>query len=177
MNRGYTAFELLVVVAIVAILAVAAIPFVLGQIQSSRIDGAVRQIVSDLRNAQSLAVSKGGCYGLHFGLDPLVGRPNEYRTETGGCDGGGWPAPSAPFGGNPNVISNWYNVPVGYQGISITSLRDNVNTNVNGVIFDSRGTSVNPFIAISHPVKITVSSTSGATKFIHVKAAGGVKVP
>lgn len=177
-QRGVTVIELVVVIAVIAIMAGVAMPLLLGAMQTARIDGAVRTIVSDLRNSQSLAVSRGGCAGVHFGIDPAVSRPNEFRTErNANCSAVGWPAPTDFVGGNPNVISNWYNLPLDYQGISITALKDNAGTNVNGVIFDSRGVSLNPFVAISHPVKITVSDASGATRVIEVKAAGRVQVP
>ena len=176
-EKGITAVELLIAVAVLAILVGASMPLFLSAIQTSRFDGAVRRIVSDLRYTQSLAVTNGGCYGLHSGSDPLVGRPNEYRIERGGCNGVGWPAPTDTMATNANVITEWYNLGQEFDGVSITSLRDNANINVNGVIFNSRGASVNPFIAVAYPVRITVANAPGGTRTIEVRSTGSVKLP
>ncbi len=175
--RGFTLVELLVTVTFFAILSAISMPVFVSVYQGYRFDGAVQQIAGDLRYAQSLVVSKGGCYGLHFGIDPQVNRPNQYRIETGGCNGMGWPAATATMATNANVISNWYSLPQDFSGISITSLKDNASTNVNGVTFNSLGASVNPFTAIANPVSITLSNASGSTRVIQVRATGSLLVP
>jgi hypothetical protein len=76
---------------------------------------------------------------------------------------------------NVNVITEWYNLGQEFDGVSITSLRNNVNTDVNGAIFNSRGASVNPFIAITHPVRITVSNAPGGTRTIEIRTTGSVR--
>jgi len=175
--RGFTLVELLVTVAFFAIFSMISMPLFTSVYQGYRFDGAAQTVGSDLRYAQGLAVNKGGCYGLHFGSDPLVNRPNQYRIEKGGCNGLGWPAAADTMATNPNVITNWYNLPQDFPGVTITSLKDNASLTVNRVSFNSLGASVNPFVAISNPVTITLSNASGATRAIQVRATGSVQVP
>ncbi len=174
---GFTLAEILFTTIIVAILAGAGAPFFASVYQSYRFDGAVQRVAGDLRLAQSLVVSKGGCYGLHFGSDPQVNLPNQYRIEKGNCDGTGWPAAATTIAASANVITNWYNLPSDYPGITLASVQDNGGTAVNGVYFNSLGATVNPFVAIATPVNVTLSNASGVRRVLQVRPTGSVQTP
>src|SRR3990172_2685755 len=83
-RHGFSAAEFLVVLAMLAVLAAVSLPIFAATLKSSRFNGAVRQLSSEIRSARSLAVSKGGFYGVHSGRDPAIGDPslyNSYRIE------------------------------------------------------------------------------------------------
>jgi type II secretory pathway pseudopilin PulG len=56
---GFSAAELLVVVAMLGLLAAVSLPIFAATIKNARLSGAVRQLAGDIRSARSLAVSKG----------------------------------------------------------------------------------------------------------------------
>lgn len=177
-NRtGLTLLEVITSLAIAGVLVAAAVPAFLESIQAYRFNAAVRQVAGDIQMARSLAITTGGCYGLHSGSDPLVNRPNQYRLERGNCNGTGWPTPTDTPATNSNVITGWVDVNQDFPGVTLDSMRDNASVTVNGVIFNSRGASVNPFVAgLIHPITITVTNTPGATRSIQVRSTGSVRV-
>lgn len=178
-KRGFTATELMVVVAVVAILVAVAMPGILAAMQTYRLNGAVRRITSDLRYAQSLSVSRGGVYGFHWGGDPLepsAPGPNYYRIEKNTGAGCNWPSVFDTVDTNPNVITNWTDLFQEFQGVTIASVVDNGSIARGGTAFDSRAASVNPCTAVAYPLTITVSHPSGTAKTILVRSAGSVRI-
>lgn len=177
-NRGFTLMELLVVVVIFSIMAAVALPSLLNAISGSRIDGATRQVMYEIRAVQSLAVTRGGDFGWHWGADPLVGMaPSVYRVETdpsGACLS--WPAPADTTATNPDVIRDWYDLAGEYQGVTIQSVTDNTGTPVGGVMFNSRGASMNTCVAVTFPLTITIADTAGVTRTIQIQRAGRVRI-
>ena len=57
--RGLTLVELMVALAVLALLAGVAVPYVLASLPGYRASGAARQVVADLRLARTLAVERG----------------------------------------------------------------------------------------------------------------------
>jgi prepilin-type N-terminal cleavage/methylation domain-containing protein len=176
-NRGFTLIEMLVVIVIVAILAALGLPQLLNVIAGSRIDGGTRQIMYEIRAVQSLAVTRGGDFGFHWGGDPLVGMaPSLYRVETDPTGACGWPAPTDTTATNPDVIRDWFDLSGEYQGITIQSVQDANSTVIGGVMFNSRGASMNNCVAVTFPLTITIVDTAGATRTIQVQRAGRVRI-
>ncbi len=165
-------------IAIAAILAGVAMPSFLSMIQRSRIDGGARQVMYEIRSAQSYAISRGGVFGFHWGGDPdPTGRLNsEYRIvrdTTGAC---GFPAVGDPQDGT-DVIRGWWDLAGDYQGVTIQSLQDANNITIGGVMFNSRGASVNTCPGVvAFPLTITIADTSGALRTLQVQRAGRVVI-
>lgn len=184
-NKGFTLIELLVVVIIVVIMAALGLPSLLGMIQRSEIDGATRHVLYEIRAAQSLAVTRGDDFGFHWGPDVAMA-PSVYRIErdpSGTCAAppNGWPAPADTEGtiypdGVQRVIQPWLDLSVEYPGIVIQSVTDNVGTPVGGVMFNSRGASVNTCLNVTFPLTVTIADVSGTTRQIEVQRAGRVRI-
>lgn len=164
---GFSIAELLVVVGIVVILAAVAMPYLVGAIQNSDFNAAVRQVASDARFARSLAVSRGGYYRLQT-------LNNSYRVEH--CNPCtplplGWPASTAQMGASADVISNWQDLSSLYGGVTIQSV-----STVDGAIFNSTGASVNSSNTL-RSVNMTLQKPDGSIKVIQIDPAGNVKIP
>lgn len=65
-NRGFTLTELMVVVAIAGVMASIAIPSYISYLPHLRLNAATRDLISDLRLARQLAVSKNATYTVNF---------------------------------------------------------------------------------------------------------------
>jgi prepilin-type N-terminal cleavage/methylation domain-containing protein len=173
---GFSAVEMLVVMAMLAILATVSLPIFAATIKNARLSGAVRQLAGDIRSARSLAVSKGGFYGVHSGRDPAIGDPslyNSYRIEYS-TNGTTWPAATATMGSDPGVIMNWENLSTQFTGVTVQSVVDGSAVAIGGPIFNAMGASVDSSNIRS--VNITLADDS-VTKVIQVNSAGNVKIP
>jgi len=154
---GFSAAELLVVVAILAILATVSMPIFAATFKNARLSGAVRQLASDIRFARSLAVSKGGFYGVHTD-------GNRYQIQSS-SDVTTWTSPT--------VITNWQDLSTQFIGVTIQSVGN--GDPIGGPIFNAIGASLDSS-NIVRSVNITLADDS-ATKVIQVNPAGNVKMP
>ena len=164
---------MLVVAAMLAILATVSLPIFAATFKNARLSGAVRQLASDIRSARSLAVSKGGFYGVHSGRDPAIGDPslyNSYRIEYS-TNGTTWPAATATMGSDPGVIMNWENLSTQFTGVTVQSVVDGSAVAIGGPIFNAMGASVD-----SSNIR-SVNITLIDDKVIQVSPAGNVKMP
>ncbi len=176
-NKGFTLIELLVVIVIVVIMAAVGFPSLLGMIQRSEIDGATRHVLYEIRAAQSLAVTRGDDFGFHWGGDPFVGMaPSVYRIETDPTGLCGWPLPADTAATNANVIRDWFDMSVEYPGIVIQSIADNVGAPLGGVMFNSRGASVNCITPAIFPLGVRIVDNSGAQRCVEIQRAGRVTI-
>lgn len=164
-EKGITAIELLIAVAVLAVLGAAAMPSFLNLLEQYRFNAAVRQIAADLRLAQSLAVSRG----LRFRLvafdrtDPEL--PNRYRLEGANvCCPPVWPAATDTPATNTLVYNDWANLAAQYRGVEITAANSTI-------YFDPRGTRVGG--AVGDAPVVTLSNGVG-TMNIQVSSAGRV---
>ncbi|MFQ5990453.1 MAG: Tfp pilus assembly protein FimT/FimU [Candidatus Methylomirabilales bacterium] len=178
-EEGFTAFELLIAVTTIVILAAVGMPLFLELIQTYRLNAGTRQTVAQIRRVQSLAVSRGSTFGFHWGGDPNLPPPgrlnSEYRIErdaTGAC---GYPLPTDTTA-NPDVITEWTDLTQDYTGVIITSIQDTNGTPLGGVMFNSRGASVNTCTGVAFPVTVTVADATGATRTIRVRSAGSLRI-
>lgn len=176
-QAGFTLIEILLVVVVAVTLIGVAIPVFSRVMQTYRLNGAARQVVSEMRRVQSLAVTRGGVFGFHWGGDPVpTGRSDsEYRIErdaTGAC---GFPPPTDTTG-NPDVITEWTDLARDFTGVTISSFQDNSATDLGGVMFDSQGAALNTCTAVAFPLTVTVADTEGETRTIEIRSAGSVRI-
>ncbi|MGH7381488.1 MAG: pilus assembly FimT family protein [Candidatus Methylomirabilales bacterium] len=178
-TKGFSLVELFVAITIAGILIGLGLPSFLGLIQRSSINAGTRQVMYEIRAVQNLAVTRGGVFGFHWGGDPLAALPpSQYRIirdTTGAC---GFPAPAAPQDGT-DVVRTWFDLAGEYPGLTIQSVIDNNATALGGVMFNSRGASVNTCAvpAVTFPVTVTVADNSGVTRTITIQRAGRVTSP
>ena len=144
----------------------------------ARLDAATRQVVSEIRKVQSLAVTRSGVFGFHWGGDPnIAGLANsQYRLEQDGIAGCAWPAPTDTLATNADVITDWADLAGPYPGVTITTVRDKNNVLLGGAIFDALGGSMNPCTAAAFPLTITLMDAAGTTRTIEVRSAGSVRI-
>lgn len=162
--------ELLVAVGILAILGVIAMPAFSSLMQTYRLNAATLELTSNLRYAQSLAVSNGASYRFHWGND--LNQPNTYRVEKSINAGGtSWPSANAMPGSDPNVITDWVSLDTSYPGVTLSAVNDANNTSLSGVVFNARGSTVVP-----SPINLTVTPAAGTAKTIQVRRTGSVKI-
>ena len=75
-EKGFTVIELIMVILVISILAVVLIPKI-GGIHSFKLDGAGRKLVSDMKYAQKLAMSRHQIHGILF--EPAQEKYTVYR--------------------------------------------------------------------------------------------------
>ena len=101
---GYSVTDLMITLVIAATLAAVAIPSTVGAIRTYQRNGAARQVLAQIRQAQQLAVTRGSVFGFHWAAEPNVnGSADTYRIvrdATGSCS---FPANSLPEDGT-NVV-------------------------------------------------------------------------
>lgn len=176
-RAGFTLIDVMVTVALIAILTAGGALMITGALGSYQRNGARRQILSAVREAQSLAIARGFVVYLQWGGATGVNRPlSQYRIvrdSTGGCS---IPAVAAAVDGT-NVIRGWTDLASGYAGTSIQSITDPASHTLGGVMFNSLGASVNTCTTVSFPVSVRVLDGRGTIQTITVQSAGGATLP
>lgn len=171
-QNGFTTVELLTGLLILALMAGASIPIVLGMLDTYHRNGAARQVLPEIRQTQSLAVTRGVTLAFQWGGS--VSYPaSQYRIvqdTSGAC---ALPATGTAENGT-TVVKGWTDVSKDYKGLTIQSIKDNNNVSVGTVMFNSRGASVNTCSAVSFPVIATVSDQRGLTRQIEIRSAGNL---
>lgn len=172
--RGFTTLEIIIVLVIAVIVSVIAMPNLLGNIQRYRVRGGADQVMSELRRAQSLAMTSGARHRVAVADCTAGPSPcKRYRLEREAA--GSWPTSADGTGTNANVLSEWVDLQQVYRSTRIASLTDNGGAAVAAVVFDSRGASVTP--GASYPLTFTIAHASGTQRTVVVRSAGSVRMP
>jgi prepilin-type N-terminal cleavage/methylation domain-containing protein len=171
-HGAFTTLELLVVVAILAILAAFGMPALLSALERSRLEAGATELVGALRRAQALAVSQGGFFRVRFDN-------NRYRIEQS-SDGTVWPAATDTMQTvpNPGVVTNWVDLAAQYTGLTVGTPVDSAAPPhiLPAVTYNSRGAFVNPGgPLLTLPANIPVQNLSGATRTVVAEFARGAR--
>jgi prepilin-type N-terminal cleavage/methylation domain-containing protein len=169
-GRGFSLFEIVIVAAVIAILAVIGIPIYNETLRNYRLSGAAGAVVSEIRGLQSRAITEGGFFRLHSGRDPNSpvnnGFPGQYRIERSTDGITNW-TPTT------NV---WINLSSNFQGVSFEHIRDNGAALVACycIQFNSRGAVANT--GVTFPLTIRTTGPSGTQRTVVVQRTGSVRV-
>jgi type II secretory pathway pseudopilin PulG len=161
--------------AVVALAVGAGVPGLRNTLATYNRNGAVREIMAQIRNTQSAAVTRDGVYVFQWGGDTAVGYPqSQYRVvkDTGTCA-----LPAATTAKNDTtVLTYWTDLALSYPGTKIQSVVDNSGTAVAKIMFNSRGASINSCLTANFPVTVTVADDLGFTRAIKIQSAGSVRL-
>lgn len=167
--RGMNAVELVMVVLLVGIMGAVATPLINNVVRRNRLDGAARKIASDLRYAQSLAVSRGGLFRLNTatGTCTTVSGQTRYRIEQFPIGGGAWSA-----------FTECYLLSSEFQGAALASIADSDGgaPTITDIQFNSRGTCQNCTSGGATPPFIIRIAAASGTRTVQVRTTGSVSV-
>lgn len=164
---GFNAAELLIVVAIVAILSAISLPLLNNVIARNRLEGAAWKIGGDLRYTQSLAVSRGGLFRLNSATAACttVSGQTRYRIQQSTDGGTNW----TPF-------TECYLLSSEFQGAVLASIAGSPGGPLTEVRFNSRGVCTScTGGGVTPPIVFTVSSGFG-TRTVQVRPTGSVSI-
>jgi prepilin-type N-terminal cleavage/methylation domain-containing protein len=166
---GLTLVEIVIAIMVIVVLLAIAIPAFYTMLQRSQLDAAVRQFISDAREAQSKASLTGWQYRLiGFDKDSTNAFKNQYRLVGRSSSAVAWPADTSPnFTSATQMAAQWVNVGTVYPGVTLDT---SDATNRFYVSFNAQGAA---FEINSFPVE--VSHTSGQKQCIGATAAGSIR--
>lgn len=160
-ERGFTLIELVLIMAIVAVVGVV-VSIGMGGLNSSRLNGAARRLISDLRFAQQAAITKRIRHGVIFTANSYTVFENDNTAD---------PARN-PQGGD-NFIVDFTTGEFAGVTVSLTDLTDGV------VRFDPAGRPLegnppNPVTALTTPKTVTLSYNGNPQAITIVQETGKV---
>ena len=171
-GAGFTLMELAMGMAISGILVAVSMPAMLDTIQRYRAHAAPRQVMADLRFAQSQAIARGlqarlvifDAAGQATGAGYAdATKANRYRLEARPT-GGAWPALADTMATNGNVLSEWLDLATDYR---------QTVTQANAVAFTSRGSLQNSAASLDIVLQTT---PSGAARTVRTHPSGQVEI-
>jgi prepilin-type N-terminal cleavage/methylation domain-containing protein len=148
-RAGFSAPELIVVIAVVGMLFTMTIPFFLRYYQAAAVKSASQQVIALLNQARGLAIAQNSTLGVCVHLPSTT----QMQFVLGGCGGTVWIGPGTDGAGN-------FNLP---QGFTVGPATD--------VVFDYLGAAL-PAVTYS----VTNAST-GATLTVSVAISGRITSP
>ncbi len=171
-GRGYTLVEILIAMVTLAILSGLSIPGFTGFVQRSRLDGATREIVNDVREARAKATMTGWQYrilGYNYGGGNSL--KNQYRLMGRSSGAVAWPSDTAaPFESATQMAGVWKNIGTLYPGVTInpedTTPRFWVSLNAQGQAFEVDD-SFNP---------LRVTHQSAGTRSLTLAFVGSIRI-
>lgn len=168
-EKGFSSAEIAVALAVVALVTLTAIPSFTSMLRRSRVSGASRQIISDIREARSRSLGSGWEYKLFgFAATSTDTRKNQYRVLARANSGVSWPSDtSAVMSSTTQRAGAWVNVATSFPGVNLVSPTARFE-----IAFDSRGSA--PAASSFNP--LVVNNQWGTSSSITVTTTGGVRV-
>jgi Tfp pilus assembly protein FimT len=172
-EQGFTLIEIVVAMGIAILLLAVTAPLFTSTLKIQRGRAAVERVATDMRSAQSRAVSQGTPYALHSGND--VGRAGQYAVERSGSGS----ATDASFG----LVDIWYNLSNDYTGVTFDSIKDSAAPakTLKRVKFSPQGAVLSddavPASTLTFPIRVSVVTPQEGTKTITISRAGSIRMP
>ncbi len=160
---------MLVAITLGAILLAVAVPAYGEIVERVRHSAAVRQVISDVREARSHAISKGWEYRIvGYDSDSTTARRNQYRVLARRSSAVAWPDEDvAPFTSDTQHADRWVDVETWFPNVNIDT--DDPRFEIT---FDSRGTVPDP--SAFNPM--TILSHDGTESRLNISTIGGVRI-
>jgi type II secretion system protein H len=98
-RRGFSAAELLVVVAIVAVVTASSAPWMLSYWRSASLRAGAEELSAGLNNGRQLAIAQARSVCVEV-------TNNQYRFRIGGCSGAAWTGPGTAANGFFRLMNN-----------------------------------------------------------------------
>jgi prepilin-type N-terminal cleavage/methylation domain-containing protein len=167
---GLTLVELVIAMMIMVVLLAVAIPAFQALLQRSQLDAAVRQVMSNVREAQSRATLTGWQYRLvGYDIDAGNGFQNQYRVIGRSSSAVAWPAETGPnFSSATQMAGAWIDVNRMFPDVKLDTADATTRFYVS---YDSRGVA---FEINSFPLNLT--HKSGQKQCLGVTAAGSIRM-
>ena len=171
-EKGFSVLELVVAVAILAVIAGGTIPLLEAAKQRAQASGAADALAGAVREARTRAVATGWQYRiLGFNADGASAFRNQYRVMARSSAGLAWPDDTAaPFESTTLMAGPWINFNTRYPGVKLTpqdgSAQFWVAVDARGVAFD-----ISPGFS-----PLQVVGQTGTTRSLSISTVGSVRV-
>lgn len=171
-QRGFSFTEMMIVVTLGALLLLIGTAGMSTALTNARHDGAVRQVISDVRDARSRAITTGWEIRLvGFGAGATGDRANQYRVLGRQSSAVAWPsATGASFESATQLAGDWTDIGSTWPGVDLAATTVDQSFQVT---FDSRGAA--PSAAVEfNPVALV--NQHGDTKSLTVTTIGAIRL-
>jgi prepilin-type N-terminal cleavage/methylation domain-containing protein len=171
-TRGFSVLELMIVVAIFAILTGIAMPRFTGLLNNYRRDAATQQLTGDVRRARTEAIRTGWQYRIFgFNSGATSAFKNQYRIQARRSGAVAWPGDTvAAFQSSTQIAGAWVDFTRLFPGVTLNPDDD---TERFWVSFDARGVRIELDDSFD---PLYVVNKTGASKLVNVATVGSVKI-
>jgi len=171
---GFSIADLMAACSVMATLSMMAIPALNTTINNSRLDAAARQMMSDVQEARSRAVTTGWRFRIVANDGTVTGTyQNQYRIEgknAGACDNTGWPADTVGITSTATSwVGPWVDLTTQYPTVTLTPAG---GSGTFSACFDGKGIATLP-VGLSG---VQLTNNSGMSRSIQISTAGSVQI-